>query len=82
MGGVREDQRYAMKIKLSRHARNNARLYKIFETDIIETIELPDLSDIEGNKIIAVKKFPGRFSGYSLKVVYEEIDKEIFMSPL
>lgn len=64
-------------MKLSRHARNNIRLYKISKTDIIETIESPDLSDKEGSKLIALKKFPNKFSGFHLKVVYEKTGHEI-----
>ena len=68
-----------MKIELSRHARNNTRLYKISEIDIIEAIESPDILDMEENKMIAVKKYLDKFSGYPLKVVYEKIDKEVFI---
>jgi len=32
-------------MKISRHAKNNMRLYGINETDILETIESPDLTD-------------------------------------
>ncbi len=58
-------------MKLSRHARNNIRLYKISETDIIETIGFLDSTAREGDKLIAIKKFAGKYSGYPLKVVYE-----------
>jgi hypothetical protein len=58
-------------LKVSSHARNNIRLYKISQSDIGETIESPDLTDQEGNKRIAIKRFPSKFSGYPLKVVYE-----------
>ena len=68
-----------MKIKLSRHSRNNIRLYKISEKDIVDAIQTPDLSNIEEHKIIAVKKFAGRFSGHPLKVVYEKTGKELFV---
>ena len=66
-------------MKLSRHARNNIRLYKIAEKDIIETIESPDVTSKEGNRSIAIKKFRGRFSGFPLKVVYEKIGDEIII---
>lgn len=56
-------------MKFSRHARNNMRLYNISERDISETIDLPEVSDREGIKTIAIKKIQGRFSGYPLKVV-------------
>ena len=64
-------------MKLSRHVKNNIRLYKIAEKDIIETIELPDSAHREGNKLIAIKKFQKKFSGYPLKVTYEKIGAEI-----
>ena len=63
-------------MKLSRHARNNIRLYKILETDIIETINAPDLNDREGDKLIAIKKFTDKYSGYPLKVVYKRVKGE------
>ncbi len=66
-------------MKTSRHARNNIRLYKISETDIINTIELPDSSDKEGNRLIAFKKFPKKYDGYTLKVVYEIKAGETFV---
>lgn len=66
-------------MKRSRHARNNIRLYKIAEKDIIETIEAPDVTGKEGNRLIAIKKLTGRFSGYPLKVIYESIGGEIML---
>jgi len=41
-------------MKLSRHARNNIKLYQIAEEDILKTIQLPDFTDGEGSKTIAV----------------------------
>jgi len=64
-------------MKFSRHAKNNMRLYKITEQDIMETIESPKETGREDNKLIAVKKFINRFSGYALKVVYEKSEEEI-----
>ena len=55
------------------------RLYKISESDIIKTIESSDVSDREGEKSIAIKKFSGRFSGYPLKVVYELVAEDIYV---
>lgn len=63
-------------MKFSRHAKNNMKLYKISKTDIIETVESPDLTAKEGAKTIALKKFANKYSGYPLKVVYEK-GKEI-----
>jgi hypothetical protein len=64
---------------LSRHAKNNMKLYGIDEDDISATMEKPDFSGKEGAKATAVRKFAGRFSGYPLKVVYEECEGGIFV---
>jgi hypothetical protein len=64
---------------LSRHVKNNMKLYGIDEDDISAAIEKPDFTGEEGAKTTAVKKFAGRFSGYPLKVVYEESDRGIFV---
>ena len=58
-------------MKLSRHVRNNMRLYGFGENDIRSAISAPDkLESVEGN-VIAIKSFAGRFSDYPLKVVYK-----------
>jgi len=64
-------------MKLARHARNNMRLYNISQSDVRAVIDSPDVTEKEGNKIVAIKSFSNRFSGYPLKVVYEIIDEEI-----
>lgn len=64
-------------MKLSRHTKNNMRLYKITEKDIIEAIESPDSTDIEGDKLIVLKRFPKKYSQYPLKVVYTKTKGEI-----
>jgi hypothetical protein len=66
-------------MKISRHARNNMRLYKISEKDIMSAVESPDVSTKEENRMVAMKKFRDKFSGYPLKVVYEKIENEIFI---
>lgn len=66
-------------MEISRHARNNMRLYNISEIDIRNTIDYPDVSGREGNKVVAVKKFSDKYSGYPLKVVYEKIENEIIV---
>lgn len=58
-------------LKISRHARNNMRLYNISETDILEAIESPDILEKEENKIIAIKKFQDAFKKESLEVNLE-----------
>jgi len=55
------------------------RLYNISERDISDTIDLPEISDREGIKMVAVKIIQDRFSGYPLKVVYEKRENELFI---
>ena len=66
-------------MKISRHATNNMRLYNISEKDISEAIESADVEEIEGNKLVALKQFKNRFSGYPLKVVYERMANQLFI---
>ncbi len=66
-------------MEISRHARNNMRLYNISEKDILNAIDSPDVSGREGDKVVAVKKFQDKFSGFPLKVVYEKIGNELFI---
>jgi hypothetical protein len=54
-------------------------LYNISEKDILNAIDSPDVSGREGEKLVAVKKFPDKFSGFPLKVVYEKIGNELFI---
>jgi hypothetical protein len=42
------------------------RFYKISKNDIQKTVELPDIIEKEGRKMIALKTFERRFSGYPL----------------
>lgn len=42
-------------------------------------MEFPDILAKEGLKTIAIKKFSGKYSGYPLKVVYEEIEEDVFI---
>lgn len=46
--------------------------YNISERDILVAIESPDLSGGEGDKVVVVKMFQDKFSGFPLKVVYEK----------
>ena len=66
-------------MKISRHARNNMRLYKIREADILSAVESPGVSVTEENRMVAIKKFGDKFMGYPIKVVYENMEKEIFI---
>jgi hypothetical protein len=52
----------------------------LFWTGMIsETIDLPEIVDREGIKMIAIKKLRNRFSDYPLKVVYEKRENELFI---
>ena len=66
-------------MKISRHARNNMRLYGIRVDDLYHTIESADFRDAEESKLIAVKSLPKRFAEYPLKVVYEKSGQDIFI---
>ncbi|MEK7679855.1 MAG: DUF4258 domain-containing protein [Deltaproteobacteria bacterium] len=61
-----------MKIKISRHARNNMRLYGIIESDIVDAVLSPDSTAIAKDKQIVLKNCKGRFSGFPLKVIYKK----------
>lgn len=66
-------------MKISRHARNNIRLYKISEIDILKTLDSPDTLDTERDKTIAIKTFKDKYSGYPLKIVYKKVINELFI---
>ncbi len=76
---VQQRERSSDFMRLSRHAKNNIKLYDIEEDDIRKTIELPDIIDKEGIKTVVIKKFGGKYSGYPLKVVYEKIEEDLFI---
>jgi hypothetical protein len=66
-------------MEISRHARNNMKLYNISERDISGAIESSDVSGKEGTKLVVMKKFQDKFSGFPLKVVYEKIGSQLFI---
>jgi len=68
-----------MKIKFSRHSRNNMRLYKIELNDVLETIKNADKFEEQNDKKIALKMFEEKYSGFPLKVVYKLEINEIFI---
>jgi len=45
-------------IRLSRHARNNIRLYKIELQEIVLTINSPEQKVHEGNRVVALRAHP------------------------
>jgi len=59
-----------VEIKLSRHSKNNIRLYEITQIEIEQCLTDPDKKDRENDYFIAYKTFTGRFSGLPLKIVY------------
>jgi len=58
-------------LKLTRHAKNNMRLYKITEKDIKIVLEQPETKFTEKDKYIAIKKIENKFEDMPLKVVYK-----------
>ena len=57
-------------MKITRHARNNIRLYDIEIIDIEKTIRFPERVEHEGKRTSAYRLFPGKYHGHLLKVVY------------
>ena len=53
--------------------------FYISERDILNAIDSPDVSGREGDKVVTVKKFQDKFSGFPLKVVYKKIGNELFI---
>jgi hypothetical protein len=58
-------------IRISRHARGRMKLYGITVADVTATLEYPDTTENQGDATALIKAFPGKYSGYPLKVVYE-----------
>ena len=63
--------------RLSRHARNNLRLYRIERAEVDATIQHPDKVDSEDTHTVYLKRFAGRFYEVPLKVVMNDKDKEV-----
>ncbi|MFQ5771024.1 MAG: DUF4258 domain-containing protein [bacterium] len=61
-------------IKLTRHAKNNMRLYKITKDDIKHVIEQAEEIEVEKDKFIAIKKIKNKFQNLPLKIVYSKIE--------
>jgi hypothetical protein len=66
-------------VKVSRHARNNMKLYEIAMSELLGTINSPDIIEPEGDRIVVCKRFNDRFSGYPLKVVYKKKKEDVFV---
>ncbi|MGB2803429.1 MAG: DUF4258 domain-containing protein [Candidatus Zixiibacteriota bacterium] len=66
-------------IKLTRHAKNNVKLYEIGLEDIEEVLEKAKIRDTEEDRHIAIKRIKRKFGNLPLKVVYmiENDDKII-----
>jgi len=67
-------------MRLSRHARNNLRLYGIEKREIEEVIQMPEHTEQEGRQHIAYKTFPERFGDKPLKVIYVIEDEVIVIT--
>jgi len=67
-------------MRISRHARNNMRLYQIAREEIEETIQAPDFVGREGRYHIAHRTFPGRFGSLPLKVIYVVEEEAVVVS--
>ncbi len=63
--------------RLSRHAKNNLRLYKIERAEVDAAIERPDKVDSEDVYTVYLKKFAGRFDDVPLKVVANDADNVV-----
>jgi hypothetical protein len=64
-------------MRITRHAKNNIRLYDIDLADIEETVEAPERVDHEGKRISAYRTFSGKYHQHPLKVVYIVEEDEI-----
>ncbi len=42
-------------------------------------METPEDSTEEEHRFVVLRRFPGKFSGYPLKVVYEKMEDELFI---
>ena len=73
------ENRRADEVLSSRHARSNVKLYGITLDDISASILAPDTTQSEGSKLVALRKFRNKFSGYPLKVVYEESAEDVLI---
>lgn len=67
-------------MRLSRHAKNNMRLYGVTAADIDQVLEDPDRRDEEGKYLIAYRQFFRRFGNLPLKVVYVMEDEQVIVS--
>ena len=68
-----------MTIRFSRHAKSRMRLYGVEKGDVELAIDRPDAAEKEGARTSVLKAFPGRFSEYPLKVVYEIRPEELLI---
>ena len=67
-------------MRISRHARNNMRLYGIRREELEMAIQEPDRTGQEDERLLAYKLFPGRFGGQPLKVVYTVEDDTVVIT--
>ena len=68
-------------IKLTRHVKNNLKLYKITKKDIEDVIRYGKIRAMERNKHIVMKEIKGKFENMPLKVIYTvENEDEIIIT--
>ena len=67
-------------MRISRHAKNNMRLYGITATDIELAITDADRREEEGGYHIAYRQFFRRFGNYPLKIVYVIEEETVIVS--
>jgi len=68
-----------MRLRFSRHAKDNMRLYGIAREEVRKAINSPDSISSEVKRQVVMKRFPGRFSGYPLKVVFARDNDNILV---
>lgn len=68
-----------IKVIISRHAKGRMKLYSICREDVVLTVTAPDFSEIDGENSVAIKAFPGRYSGYPLKVVFLQTGEDMIV---
>ncbi|OGH60368.1 MAG: hypothetical protein A3G34_10025 [Candidatus Lindowbacteria bacterium RIFCSPLOWO2_12_FULL_62_27] len=62
---------------LTRHAKNNLRLFRIDRSDVDQTIDPSNKVADEGKYTIYLKQFPAKYGGLPLKVVTNDPDKAV-----
>lgn len=67
-------------MRISRHAKNNMRLYGITAVDVEMAIAAPDRREQEGKYLVVYRQFFRRFGNLPLKVVYVIEEEPVIVS--